>query len=126
MENTEQSAKAPGIAIAAFVLGIGSILLPLVMGLLLYLLFMTGGLTIESDMISEALSRVFNLLFKVIPFLAPSAIICGAIGLHKSRVMPRTSKKGVAFSVTGLVTGALMLFTAVLMIVLMFARGDAF
>ncbi|MBQ6235898.1 MAG: hypothetical protein IJK54_08255 [Clostridia bacterium] len=46
MENTGQPAKAPGIAIAAFVLGIGSILLPLVMGLLLYLLFMTGGLTI--------------------------------------------------------------------------------
>ena len=125
MENTGKSAKVPGIAIAAFVLGIGSILLPLALVLVPYLLYVSG-LTIETKLISEALDRLYTPLLKGTPVLAVAAIVCGAIGLHKSRVMPRTSKKGVAFSVTGLVTGALMLFTAVLMIVLMIARGDAF
>lgn len=125
MENTREPVKTPGAAIAAFILGIGSILLPLMGGLLLYL-FNAVDLTIESCIIGEPLKRIFTLMIKGLPLLAFAAIVCGAIGLHQSRRLPRTSKKGVAFSVTGLVTGALMLFTAVLMIVLMIARGDAF
>ena len=115
MEENIQTEKAPGAAIAAFVLGIGSILLPLVTGLLIYLLYVTG-VTVESGILREALSRVFTLLIKAIPVLPPAAIICGAIGLHQSRILPHTSKKGVVFSLIGLVAGVLFVMIYIWMI----------
>ena len=119
MENTGKSAKAPGAAIAAFVLGIGSMLMPLLTGLLIYL-FDAAGLTAESGMLREALSRVFALLIKGIPALALAAIVCGAIGLHQSRRLPRTSKKGVAFSLIGLAAGVLTVIIAVIVLAVWF------
>ena len=119
MENTGKSAKAPGIAIAAFVLGIGSILLPLVTGLLIYL-FNAVGVAAESGILKEALGRVFMLLIEGMPLLAIAAVICGAIGLHQSRRLPRTSKKGVAFSVIGLVAGVLMVIIIAVILLVFF------
>ena len=116
MENTGKSAKAPGIAIAAFVLGIGSILLPLALVLVPYLLYVTG-LTIENNLISEALvDRLYTPLLKGTPVLAVAAVICGAIGLHRCRILPRTSKKGVAFSLIGLAAGVLTVVIIVVML----------
>ena len=115
MENAGRSVKAPGAAIAAFILGIGSMLMPLLTGLLLYLLYVTG-LTVESGMLREALSRGFSLLIKGIPVLALAAIVCGGIGLHQSRRLPRTSKEGVAFSLIGLAAGVLTVVIIVVML----------
>ncbi len=115
MENTGKSAKAPGIAIAAFVLGIGSILLPLALVLVPYLLYVSG-LTIETKLISEALDRLYTPLLKGTPVLAVAAIVCGAIGLHRCRILPRTSRKGVAFSLIGLIQGV---FTVIIIAVVL-------
>lgn len=120
MENTGQSAKAPGVAIAAFVLGIGSILLPLALVLVPYL-FYVAGLTVESNLIGEALDRFYTPLLEGMPVLSFAAIICGAIGLHQCRRLPRTSKKGVAFSLIGLTAGALtVVMQAVILAVFFF------
>lgn len=115
MEDAGQSVETPGIAIAAFVLGIGSILLPLALVFVPYLLYVSG-LTIETKLISEALDRLYTPLLKGTPVLAVAAIVCGAIGLHRCRILPRTSRKGVAFSLIGLIQGV---FTVIIIAVVL-------
>ena len=108
MEDAGQSVEAPGIAVAAFVLGLS----PFVTCLLLYI-----SSTIESCAAGETLSGIFvNLLIRVMPFLVPAAIICGAIGLYRSKRLPRTSRKGVAFSLIGLIQGV---FTVIIIAVVL-------